>query len=173
MVGLLKQRDVRRYLEIGARHGDTFHHIMTQLPAGSFGVAVDLPGALWGTPKSSKHLKLACQDLLKRGYDTSIVFANSQTESTQRLLAGFGPFDAVFIDGDHSLAGVTRDWELYKDFAPLVAFHDIAGTGQEFKATRTPVEVPILWKKLRRQNECREFIEPNSRMGIGVVCNSI
>src|SRR5690606_15397754 len=44
---LLQDRGVRRYLEVGARHGDTFHYLMTGLPVGSVGVAVDLPGALW------------------------------------------------------------------------------------------------------------------------------
>ena len=46
-----------------------------------------------------------------------------------------GPFDAILIDGDHSLAGVSKDWQLYGELAPLVAFHDIAGAGQAEKVT--------------------------------------
>jgi hypothetical protein len=53
-IGLLQERNVRRYLEIGARHGDTFHEVMRSLPVGSVGVAVDLPGGLWGHVKSRR-----------------------------------------------------------------------------------------------------------------------
>jgi hypothetical protein len=34
-------------------------------------------------------------------------------------------FDLVFIDGDHSREGVMRDFDLIKDKANIIAFHDI------------------------------------------------
>src|SRR5688572_15125983 len=80
-IALLRERGVRRYLEIGARHGDTFHEVMRNLPAGSVGVAVDLPGGLWGTDKSRSALKRAAADLNGRGYKASVLFGNSQTDA--------------------------------------------------------------------------------------------
>jgi hypothetical protein len=44
MVRLLREQDVRSYLEIGARYGGSFETVMTNLPAGSRGVVVDFPG---------------------------------------------------------------------------------------------------------------------------------
>ena len=167
---LLQDRGVRRYAEIGARHGDTFHHLMTGLPAGSTGVAVDLPGALWGTDKSRRHLERAVADLKRHGYKASCLFGNSQTEATKRLIVGRGPYDAALLDGDHTYAGVSKDWQLYRNIAPIIAFHDIVGTGQAEKVHGNPVEVPRLWAEIKDSGlETVEFITPGSRMGIGCV----
>jgi hypothetical protein len=171
-VELLQKHDVRRYLEIGARHGDTFHYIMSSLPAGSTGVAVDLPGALWGTSASTKYLNRAIHDLNRKGYVCSSLFGNSQTLATKHLILGRGPYDAILIDGDHTLVAVSKDWELYGDMAPLVAFHDIVGTGQAEKRHGNPVEVPMLWAEIKARRHHAEFIADGSKMGIGV-CISI
>jgi hypothetical protein len=169
-IELLQSRGVTRYLEIGARHGDTFHEVMISLPAGSVGVAVDLPGALWGTEASRAHLERAVSDLCTRGYRASCLFGDSQTEATKRLIVGRGPYDAALVDGDHTLEGVTRDWQLYADIAPAVAFHDIVGTGEREKVQGRPVEVPLLWQSIRASGvTVAEYIAPRSRMGIGVV----
>jgi len=146
---------------------------MSSLPAGSGGVAVDLPGSLWGTHKSQKHLRRVVDDLNAKGYSCSLLFGNSHTLATRRLIYTRGPFDAVLIDGDHTLAGVTRDWQLYGDLAPVVAFHDIAGDGQAEKVHGRSVEVPVLWASIKNAYRTREFVAPDSRMGIGVVCNFI
>lgn len=171
-IDLLVQRGVRRYLEIGARHGDTFHEVMRHLPPGSTGVAVDLPGGLWGTVKSQRTLQRVAADLQGRGYLASYLFGDSQTDATRRLVVGRGPYDAILIDGDHTLEGVTRDWALYGSLAPLVAFHDITGTGMAEKRHGRPVEVPVLWAQLRDRHTVREFVSPGSKMGIGVVVRS-
>jgi hypothetical protein len=168
-IGLLQERNVRRYLEIGARHGDTFHEVMRSLPVGSVGVAVDLPGGLWGPVKSRRALESAVADLNARGYRCSTLFGDSQTAATRRLVVGRGPYDAVLIDGDHTLPGVTKDWDAYGTLAPLVAFHDIVGTGCAEKRHGRPVEVPILWERLKAERAVQEFVAPGSRMGIGVV----
>lgn len=171
-IDLLMEHGVTRYLEIGARHGDTFHRVMLNLPRGAYGLAVDQPGALWGTTKSRKALQRAVNDLNGRGYQCQALFANSQNRATRRMVAKRGPFDALLIDADHSLPGVTKDWQLYGDLAPLVAFHDIAGEGQAEKVNGRPVEVPLLWDTIKSSHQVKEFVAPGSHMGIGVVCNS-
>lgn len=168
-IAFLKEKGVTRYAEIGARHGDTFWTVATSLPAGSKVVAIDLPGGLWGTTQSESHLRAAVDDLKKRGYDAHLILGNSQEEATQEAVAALGPYDAILIDGDHTLEGVTRDWELYDSLAPMIAFHDIVGTGQAERVLNNPVEVPILWERLKAGNPHREFIDKDSKMGIGVI----
>src|ERR1700721_2160338 len=42
-VNLAVELDVRRYLEIGSRNGDSFFAVMANLRPGAFGMSIDLP----------------------------------------------------------------------------------------------------------------------------------
>lgn len=168
-IKLLQDRKVRSYLEIGARHGDTFYEVVKHLPPGSRAVAVDLPGGLWGSVKSKSYLQEAVAELQGLGYDASVLYGDSKTDATRSLVQRRGPYDAMLIDGDHTLVGVSADWENYGKMAPIVAFHDIVGWDQAEKVYGKPVEVPIFWGSLRQQHEHIEFIDEGSAMGIGVV----
>ncbi len=169
-ISLLKDRGVRSYLEIGARHGDTFFEVMMALPRGSRGVAVDLGGGAWGTPKSVDSLKAACSDLQRRGYRISMVLGDSTSPEIIRMVGMGVYYDAILIDGDHRYDGVKADWLHYGHLSRIVAFHDIAGEGQTTKdEAALPVEVPQLWRELKEEHPHREFIAPDSTMGIGVI----
>ena len=166
-VNFLRAQGVQRYGEIGARDGDTFHHILTALPE-CRGVAMDLPGGLWGHENTRQRLERAVADL---GTRASCLFGDSKTLATMRLFQGRGPYDAILIDGDHTLQGVTADWGNYRGMARIVAFHDIVGVGQrEKKPGGRPVEVPTFWRVLKSQGyNTVEFVAPGSKMGIGCV----
>jgi hypothetical protein len=170
---LLNNKHVTRYLEIGARHGDTFYHIMRSLPEGSVGVAVDYPGAKWGTASSRRHLEDAVADLNGRGYSCKAIFGDSTDPRIIDKVAKSRPFDAVFIDGDHRYEGVKKDWENYYQLARIISFHDIDGHGEaERKPGGSPVEVPRLWAELKAEywDRAIEFIDKEQRgMGIGVI----
>lgn len=166
-VNFLRAQGVQRYGEIGARDGDTFHHILTALPE-CRGVAMDLPGGLWGHENTRQRLERAVADL---GTRASCLFGDSKTLATVRMFQGRGPYDAILIDGDHTLEGVTADWGNYRKMARIVAFHDIVGVGQrEKKPGGRPVEVPTFWRVLKSQGyNTVEFVAPGSKMGIGCV----
>lgn len=168
-IKLLCERDTRSYLEIGARHGDTFHEVMINLPVGSYGMAMDMPGALWGKASSIVSLHRAVDDLRNRGYIIDVVLGDSTAKSILAHIEHTASFDAILIDGDHRYAGVKADWENYRDFSNLIAFHDIVGTGQIEKVHKNQVEVPKLWAEIKAQDESvLEFIGEGSLMGIGV-----
>lgn len=167
-VQLLRREKVRSYLEIGARHGDTFYDVMRALPKGSVGHAVDLPGGAWGNAKSVRSLERAVESLARKGYKVGLTFGDSQASGTKSIVGRAGPFDACLIDGDHRYDGVKADWETYRRHARIVAFHDIAGEGQ--RNGDFVVEVPRLWREIEASGlRTQTFVAPGSPMGIGVV----
>jgi len=171
-VALLKEHGVRRYLEIGARHGDTFHYVMMSLPPDSVGVAVDLPGGAWGQDNTAETLGAAVDCVNASGRHAAMILGDSGERRVMFDVFDLGPYDAVLIDGDHRYDGVKRDWEIYGEEPRIIAFHDIAGEGEIQKSSRLPVEVPRLWAELKASTPMNwkkfEFIAPGSKMGIGV-----
>jgi predicted O-methyltransferase YrrM len=77
--------------------------------------------------------------------------------------------DYLFIDGDHTYAGVKQDFEMYSPLVRrggLVAFHDICvHTSQE------QCEVDRFWREIRTQFKSREFVQnpDQGKYGIGVL----
>lgn len=168
-VALLQEKSVRNYLEIGSRDGDTFHAVMSALPKGSRGVAVDLPGEAWGSAKSKPRLLEAIADLRERGYKVDAIFGDSQAAGIRQMAMATGPYDAVFIDGDHRYDGVKADWENYGRMGRIVAFHDIAGGGYTASQGTVTIEVDRLWREIKDGFEHVEFVARDSIMGIGVI----
>jgi len=168
-IAILQREGVRSYLEIGARHGDTFYEVMRALPRGAKGLAVDMPGGNWGSDTSRPALIACCVELEAQGYDTAALFGDSRCAATASIIARHGQWDAVFIDGDHLYESVKSDWLIYGNRARIVAFHDIAGVGQTSKQGALPVEVPRLWHEIKGGFRHVELIAEHSRMGIGVL----
>lgn len=180
LISLFREREIRTYLEIGARHGDTFHLILSKVPTIEVAVAVDLPGGPWGTEGTERDLEAAVLNAQTMGAPRYVrtVLGDSQTDETlahvlSHLLSDEnGLFDAVFIDGDHRYDGVKRDFELYGSRArKLVVFHDIAGRGVVQRTQGHVVEVPRFWEETKQRFPHFEFVKPDDKrpMGIGVL----
>ena len=168
-IEFLNERKCRRYLEIGAREGDTFHEVMLSLPPLSSGVACDLPGGPWGKSTTRRKLQMAIESVRLHSRSAYLLIGDSRSPQMIEDVKACGPYDAILIDGDHSYESVKADWDNYSSLAPLVAFHDIVGFGQIERAYGNPVEVPRLWAEIKADHNTVEFIEPHSAMGIGCV----
>lgn len=166
-IRFLKDSGVKSYLEVGCRHGDTFHAVGFALPKGSLLVAIDLPGARSGkttggkNPNSDKALYRAAKDLEKRKQKTHVIIGNSHSKEVVETVKKYAPFDAIFIDGDHSLEGARADWRNYGPMGTLIAFHDISA---EDKGCAS------VYNKLKQQYKHTEFAYYD-RGGIGVIWN--
>ena len=100
LIAIFQAKPVRRYLEIGARYGDSFYRIMSELPIGSTGLAVDLPGDVWGKSDSEKHLRAAARELTAGGRPCEVLTGDSHLPAMLQAVRARAPFDAIFIDGD-------------------------------------------------------------------------
>lgn len=172
-IKFLQEKDVRSYLEIGSARGDTFHAVMSALPAHSRGTAVDWPGQSWGIEGSKEALERAVADLNGKEYHARAVFGDSTALETQKAARHDFNYDAVFIDGDHTLAGVMGDFFAYAPMAKrIVAFHDIANHGKKNKRGEI-IDVALFWQTLKKALAWKanfvEFVAPGSEMGIGVM----
>jgi hypothetical protein len=115
LVDLSGQR-IESYLEIGFRHGGTF--LITVEYLNRFhplrrAVALD------PVPSQSMEEYAASRE------GVTVLETTSQTPEFAAFLRDQEPFDLVLIDGDHSEEACSSDFELVKDHARRVVFHDI------------------------------------------------
>ena len=159
-------------VEIGTREGGSMFMLSRVLPPHSTIISVDLPGLRWGRANSGEKKKQIADRLRGDGFTVHLVERDSSQPETaaevSSLLCG-APIELLFLDGDHTLKGVTADFlnyqPLVKSGAPIV-FHDIV------ESSRTPdVQVHLLWRVLKAYLPHLELVEEGIGFGIGVALN--
>jgi hypothetical protein len=162
-IAFLRERRVRSYLEIGLALGGTFEKVVLGLPDCHRAVGIDL------RPSTELYDVLSRLGRAKPHCKTRFIWGPSCEWNTVQSALADGPYDAVLIDADHRLEGVTADWEIYRRSAKYIAFHDIAKQPGWKDREGIPIEVPKLWAELKAEHKTTEIISPGSFMGIGVV----
>jgi predicted O-methyltransferase YrrM len=171
LIAVLQREGVTRFLEVGSRYGGSLWRIANALPPGSLIVSCDSGRGMGGKkPGQMESLKSCVAALCNSGYRAHQITGDSQLTEIVEEVRAYGPFDAVFIDADHELPGVTLDWINYGAMARIVAFHDVGWKMPEGYRNPKVVEVPALWAELKSQHRHEEFIDPaGGNMGIGVL----
>jgi cephalosporin hydroxylase len=156
-------------LEIGSFRGGTLFVLTKLANRHATVISLDLPASWFG-----KICRWAQTPIFHRftqnGQRLHLLRADSHRHETlskvSKLLNG-RRLDVLFIDGDHTYAGVRADFEMY---APLVrpggivAFHDIA-------VHPSPHEVVRLWNEIKPRYRHKEILHSTAKdaMGIGVL----
>lgn len=161
LLHLYKQTRPMRVLEIGSQYGGTLWHWLHHAPPGARVVNIDL-----GLAPSMMPLEMVWQSWCPDDVKLMTVFGASQAPHIRDLVFEFlGSIDFCLIDGDHTLKGVSLDWEMYGQRSKVTAFHDLVRHKPHFG-------VPELWETLKGKYETDEFwSEPGEQPygGIGVV----
>jgi cephalosporin hydroxylase len=172
-IDLLIQENVRSYLEIGAMYGASLWKVATSLPKFSRIVAID---AMVDRPEARESLEHCIDELKSLGYDAHFIFGDSTEPRTIESAKFLGPFDALFIDGNHSPEYVLADWMNYGPMARIVGFHDINWNDTWISARgNTPDETlmgaPRIWDQVKRGRLFKEFkfYPRQNYYGIGVI----
>src|SRR5262245_38553571 len=105
---LLEREGVRSYLEIGCKFGGMLWKVAPALPLGARIVGVDLPKE--ATERSLQNCIIKLREI---GYDAHVFIGDSTRADIVGAVAALGPFDCVFIDADHTLPFVSKDWGNY------------------------------------------------------------
>lgn len=122
---MVEQRQPKRILEIGAFFGGTLWNWAQLKP--EVLVSVDLP-----VPEGSEHHKRVWESRAQWGsWMEGIKFLDligrSDDWHIHNEAKGRGPYDFMFIDGDHSYYGVKGDFTIYRPMLAkggCIAFHD-------------------------------------------------
>lgn len=150
-IELLKSEGVRSYLEIGSKYGGSIRAIGEALEVPSRLVSVDLPAGgkpkVW--PESKRSLEQTINDLCGLGHSAHLVWGDSTDPAIVAAVRALGPYDAVFIDANHTLPYVTKDWQNFGPMARLVAFHDIGWVSRDGQNGKGALEPPILWRSIK------------------------
>lgn len=104
-----------------------------------------------------------------------LLFGDSHAPSTRQLAQdrlGGQKADLLFIDGDHSYAGVRRDYELWRDLVRpggYIVLHDILPSGRQDRVHKS--EVDRLWVELKKTESCTEIVADPKQgwAGIGLI----
>jgi predicted O-methyltransferase YrrM len=159
-INILRREGARSFLEIGSKFGGTLWRVANALPTGSRVVSVDINLV-------NNDLLECVRRLKKTGYDAHLVIGNSMSPVTIDRVRKLGPFDALFIDGNHKLMYVRSDWENYGAMARIVGFHDIGWRVEQ--RTKSRIHVPEFWAGIKGAWRHEEILhEPNAN-GIGVI----
>lgn len=170
---ILAEEGCRSFLEIGSKFGGSLRRIAKVLPAQSRVVAVDMPKGTRLWHQSEPALNKTIHDLRVFGYNAHVIWGDSTSATVVDQVRAFGPFDAVFIDANHTRAYVEQDWENYGPMARIVAFHDINWhRGPTWEGVR--IDVPEFWEKVKvgYPHEEFRFCPTGKNNGIGVLWRS-
>jgi cephalosporin hydroxylase len=161
----LKPRSV---LEIGVSKGGTLYQWIKYAGKRAKIMAIDLPGGPWGVagePPLEDWLGWATD----RDVSLMVLLGSSHAPDMAWTIKENGPYDFVFIDGDHSYLGMACDFLTYSPLVRkggLIVLHDIVKDQSDVK-----IEGWRYWQEIKAACRTTELLSDpgQTSRGLGVV----
>lgn len=159
------------YIEIGGHLGGSFNAFGLCMSPGAVLISVDQPKQM---SRGGERLLDTAKWLTEQGYAATAVLGDSHLPETHARVVAIldgRKADVLFIDGDHSAAGVRADAE---DYVPLVrpgglvVFHDV-GPREWIPVDAKPIIDAIypVWRALDERH--RRSLKVQEYCGYGLV----
>ncbi len=167
---LVSREPPRAVLEIGTGRGGTLFLFASVAQPDAVLVSIDAAHTegVFGGRRAYKRRARLYRALGTPGQRVVFIAADSHREETRRAvedaLSGRS-VDVLFIDGDHTRAGVEADFRMYSPLVRaggLVAFHDIVSGPAELVGG-----VPEFWHQIRDRDSL-ELVEDWAQGGCGI-----
>lgn len=160
-------------VEIGTCHGGTLYLWCQAAAPDATIISIDLPEGEFGGGYPECRTRFY-RSFAQANQQLDLVRADSHSPETARHVTGLlrgKQIDFLFIDGDHTYAGVKQDYELYsRMMAPggFIALHDVAPRPEEPR-----IEVWKFWEELKQRTPAaKEWLDTTPagrKIGIGMV----
>lgn len=171
-VAYLKEQKIKSFLEIGSKFGGALWLITRIMPKASRVVAVDLPNSHWGRSESQASLEACFAHLKREGFDAHLFLGDSTSSEIVSKVDKLAPFDAAFIDANHTEPFVRKDFASYGRMTKILCFHDI-GWNNPTPPGRMAIEVPKVWAELKTTYAdaatFKEILIDKNHNGIGIM----
>jgi predicted O-methyltransferase YrrM len=167
---LLARESPRAVVEIGTGQGGTLFLFASVAQSDAVLVSIDAASTegVFGGRRAYKRRARLYRALGAPDQTVAFIAADSHCEQTRRAveeaLRGRS-IDVLFIDGDHTRAGVEADFRMYSPLVRkggLVAFHDIVPGPAEHVGG-----VPEFWQSIRNADSL-ELVEDWAQGGCGI-----
>jgi predicted O-methyltransferase YrrM len=170
LLELLARDPPRGVVEIGTGRGGTLFLFASVAEPDAVLVSMDAASTegLFGGRRAYKRRARLYRALGTSGQRITFIAEDSHRQEARQLVEnalGGRPIDFLFIDGDHTYAGVEMDLRMYSPLVRkggLVAFHDIVPGPAEHVGG-----VPEFWRQVRDADGL-EFVADWSQGGCGI-----
>ncbi len=167
-IEILRLESAKSLIEVGSRFGGSLWRIANGVPSLTRVVAVDSGSGMGGNkPGAQESLQKCVRRLCERGLNARLVVGDSHLPEIINQATSLGPYDAAFIDGDHSLEGITLDWFHYGRHTKVCGFHDIAWE-RPVPYEGKLVDCKAFWDVIKLRHRSETFVHKGGNMGVGV-----
>lgn len=162
-VDFIIEQNISNFLEIGTNQGGTFY-AWTCASNPGVRISIDIPHGEFGTNNFNQQQR----NSILSGYPGNCYFISNNSQDplnlikVEQYLKG-EKLDFLFIDGDHTEEGVTKDFFLYKHLVKengWIGFHDIKDSKFHHENN---CFVDKFWNKI--SGDKIEFIDPSTGFG--------